>query len=801
MIWKRIKEYCYFPIVLFIIFNSCKRPNSNDFEKNQWEIIGPGGGGSTFIPTFSYQNSDKFLVRCDMTGSYLTNTGGDSYRQINFANGASSYAFDPSDSNKIYIGTNFLNKSTDAGKTWKKIFPEKEMILSQKYIGDHAELKLESADTTFLPNNSSQIKNIKVDPNENGNIYFSIGNYFYFSENNGENWEKQNFEENIEYIYTNANTLKYEVIIFTAHQKIVFDKATHKISKKPLPIDVSPAFSFSAGNVKNKNESKIYALHHDVTKENAYEFVHSEIWTSSDMGDHWQQSIDATVLNEGNKPSFTMIACAENDAENAYVVCNNYDEKNGRKNIKYYGALKTADAGKSWNWVWRGGGGSGQYRVQDAQDAHNLQDSWVHKAFGGEFVQLLDVGVSPVNGNVAVVTDWYRIMKTMDGGKTWNEIYSKPNSNGTFTSRGVNVTTTYGVHFDPFNKNHIGISYTDIGYHHSFDGGKSWQRATDGIPNDWTNTCYSAVYDPKIKNKIWSVWSGIHDIPRGKMTRNPLWKSSAIAKGGVAVSVDGGKSWKPTIAGMGDNSPATSIVIDSKSSPYNRTLYTTVYSKGVFKSIDDGKTWTLKNKGIESNNAAFEITYSKNGDLFLVISAIPMHTNGKNSADIYSGAVYKSTDGAENWIKLNVTDGLLFPNGIEIDPNNANRIYLGCWANISLADLIGKEVAKSNGGDKMLDFTGGIFLSEDGGNTWKSIFDKNQYVYDITADPYHIGRFYCNTFNQAAYRSDDFGKTWLKIKGYDFHWGHRIVIDENNHKKVFITTFGSSVWHGYAKVE
>jgi photosystem II stability/assembly factor-like uncharacterized protein len=96
---------------------------------------------------------------------------------------------------------------------------------------------------------------------------------------------------------------------------------------------------------------------------------------------------------------------------------------------------------------------------------------------------------------------------------------------------------------------------------------------------------------------------------------------------------------------------------------------------------------------------------------------------------------------------------------------------------------------------------GGVFRSDDGGDTWTSVFDDRQYVYDVTVDPYHPGRIYCNTFNRAAYRSDDGGTHWQKIKGYDFHWGHRVTVDENDPEKVFLTTFGSSVWHGNPEVE
>jgi hypothetical protein len=801
LIIKQFFRVCLICSACFLL--SCCGTSRKQSDTKQWEKIGPGGGGSTFIPTFSYHSPDNFLVRCDMTGAYLSRDGGISYNQINFANGSACFAYDPNDSATIYIGSTGLNKSADGGKTWIQIFPQKSDIESEKFFGDHSELELKTDCRSLYVNEAGKIESIRVDPVTSNSLYFTMGSWFFYSTDAGQSWKRDNLDQKIEYVYTNKTSAKNEVYIFSQEALFVFDKTTHKIDRKALPGAMLPATSFTAGVIKNTDKVIFYALHHISAKENAYAFTNSEIWTSENFGISWKQSTDSTITNEksGIKPCFTMLVCAENDAANAYVVTNQYEEKTGTKTLDWYGALKTSNAGKSWNWVWKGGGGSGQYGVQDAQDAPNLKDAWTQKAFGGEFIQLLDVGVSPQDGNIAVVTDWYRTMKTMDGGKTWNEIYSISNPDGTFTSRGMDVTTTYGVHFDPFDSKHIAISYTDIGFHHSYDGGKSWVRSVKGVPNDWVNTCYWMVFDPEVKGKVWSVWSGMHDFPRGKMTRNPKWKDSEYAKGGVCVSEDGGKTWKPTIAGMGINSPSTCIVLDPKSKPGNRTLYVSVYNKGVFKSIDDGKTWTLKNKGIDENTCAFELTLAGNGTLFLTVSPTPVHKDGKKGPGFYSGAVYRSTDGAENWTKLNVSKGLLFPNGIDVDPKNPNRIYLACWSGISLADLVGGDVIKSSGSNPLLDMPGGIFMSEDGGYTWASIFDTKQYVYDVTVDPYHPGRLYCNTFNKSAWRSDDYGKTWKKIKGYDFHWGHRIILDENDHEKVYITTFGSSVWHGLPETE
>lgn len=760
-----------------------------------WQKIGPGGGGATYIPTFSYHSANNFMLRCDMTGDYLTHNGGTDYSQINFANGSHSFAYDAADSTIIYAGGIALQKSIDGGKTWQQIFPAPAEVTDISYSGDHAECTITTTPNSLYKSSYGTINAICVDA-VNGYLYCAMGAHFFYSANGGKTWATILLQQPADYIYTNKTGLKNEVFIFTEGSTYVFNKTTHQIKNRPLPTTMQPAFSFAGGTMAANGKLVLYALHNRKAPLIAGISTRTDIWSSTDNGLSWHTITDSLITNsQSGQPGYTKIACAVFEAEKAYVVCSLYEtKKTNDTTIYWYGTLATTNAGKQWKWVWKGGGGSAQYGVKDGVGVANLQDAWTEPAFGGEFIQLADAGVYPHNGNICVITDWYRVMKTMDGGNTWQQIYSKPAADGTYGSGGLDVTTAYGVHVDPFDSNHIAISFTDIGYHHSYNGGKSWQRSVSGVPAAWVNTCYWVVFDPKVKNKLWAAWSGMHDIPRGKMTRNPVWKTNF--KGGICVSEDGGNNWVPQTTGIGDDALTTCIAIDTSSAPGNRTLYAAIYNKGIYKSVDDGKTWQLKNNGIEANTCVFNISIAVNGTLFITVAPTPEHADGKKGMAYYSGAVYRSINGGDSWQPLNVTSHPFFPVNITTDPGNSNTIYLACWASIDLSDLVGGDITKANGGNKMIPMNGGIFRSVDGGNTWSSIFDKNKYVYAVTVDPFHKGRLYCNTFNKVAYLSDDNGKSWQTIKGYDFHWGHRIIADPIHPDKIYITTYGSGVWHG-----
>jgi photosystem II stability/assembly factor-like uncharacterized protein len=119
------------------------------------------------------------------------------------------------------------------------------------------------------------------------------------------------------------------------------------------------------------------------------------------------------------------------------------------------------------------------------------------------------------------------------------------------------------------------------------------------------------------------------------------------------------------------------------------------------------------------------------------------------------------------------------------DPKDPQTLLLSAWGR----NVTGKRFTP--------DIGGGIFRSTDDGKTWTHVVKNDQHIHDITYDDRN-GVFYACGFNSSAYRSDDRGITWQRIKGYNFKWGKRVVPDPNDPDKVFIITFGGGVWHGPA---
>jgi len=133
---------------------------------------------------------------------------------------------------------------------------------------------------------------------------------------------------------------------------------------------------------------------------------------------------------------------------------------------------------------------------------------------------------------------------------------------------------------------------------------------------------------------------------------------------------------------------------------------------------------------------------------------------------------------------MTLPEGVNGPTSLLLDPDVPNQITLSTW---------GKVME----GQFSPDTGGGIFISEDDGATWKHVLQKDQHINDLTIDLRNKVYYACG-FNSSAYRSEDKGATWQRIKGFNFKWAKRVDIDPRTPNNIFISTFGGGVFYGPA---
>ncbi|MFC1565004.1 WD40/YVTN/BNR-like repeat-containing protein [candidate division KSB1 bacterium] len=155
----------------------------------------------------------------------------------------------------------------------------------------------------------------------------------------------------------------------------------------------------------------------------------------------------------------------------------------------------------------------------------------------------------------------------------------------------------------------------------------------------------------------------------------------ATASGGVWKTVNEGTTWEPvfdqaisTSIGNVEVAPSNPDIVWVGTGEAN-IFRSSMAGAGVFKSTDAGKTW--RNMGLTDTNTIPRIViHPANPDIVYV--AAGGHEWTKNE----ERGLYKTTNGGRTWEKIFYVDDLTGGNDLVMDPRDPNTLYLTTWQRV-----------------------------------------------------------------------------------------------------------------------
>ena len=272
------------------------------------------------------------------------------------------------------------------------------------------------------------------------------------------------------------------------------------------------------------------------------------------------------------------------------------------------------------------------------------------------------------------------------------------------------------------------------------NGGQTWRNVTDG-KSDISSVGAIAVA-PSDPNVIY-VGTG-ESQPREDLTYGT----------GVYRSTDGGAD--VAHLGLTDTQQIGDVVIDPRDP--DRVYVAAIghafgpnAERGVFRTTDGGRSWK-KVLFLNDSTGAMDLTIDPTNPRILFASMWKFQRMpwGMNAGGGRSG-LWKTTDGGDTWKEITFNPGIpakpLGKIGVSISPANPRRVY----ASIEAPDS-----------------SGGIFRSDDGGDTWQRTSDDQKwsvrawYYSAVTADPTDENTVY--VMNLQVSRSVDGGKTFSTVR-------------------------------------
>jgi photosystem II stability/assembly factor-like uncharacterized protein len=335
-----------------------------------------------------------------------------------------------------------------------------------------------------------------------------------------------------------------------------------------------------------------------------------------------------------------------------------------------------------------------------------------------------------------------------------------------YATGGVWKTTNAGVTYEPVFDRYETSSIGSL--------------AVCDAPADWRGWTADDPTDPEKRVEAGNakiVWVGTGE---GNGRNSSSWGH------GVYRSTDGGESFDHL--GLEDVHDIPALAVDPRDPDVCYVaglghLWGDNEERGVYKTIDGGRTWRKVLYIDEDTGACDVVVHPADPDIVFAAMYQRRRSIGSFQSGGPEGGIYRSTDGGANWQKL--TEGL---------PRQTGRIGLAVAASnptvmcaIVESDDEGPRDTWSNRSRG-----GGVFRSEDGGDTWRRVSDFNPrpfYFSRICIDPTDDQLVYL--LGWQLYVSEDGGATFraglARTPHVDFH---AMAINPQDPEQLLVGTDG-----------
>ena len=718
-----------------------------------WQPVGMCGGGAMFSLAASCHDANVVMLSCDMGGAYISRDGGRTWRMVHHAmlRGCTvcAPAFHPAVPGRIYAASGWsgdLRVSADNGRTWKP----------------YGRGRPWRQRPTLLYADAGQPRRIFV------------GTFagLYKTEDDGANWAR-------------CTGVTGKVLGLSADRRgrgagrTYVAGTTEGVYRSDdggggfrcvaVGLPDRRLIAFSGGS-----SDSLWRLYAAVPCTVVAGKLSGGVHASSDGGATWRscmagglnvQTRRSSKWANGDVPEYRFIATTDADPRRAYVYCTGTSYYPPNHSTIY----RTDDGGADWRAVLFSDPRFKQYNAEDDYLTLAVGQRWQDPPYS--------MAVNSAQPDVVMTSSSMFVSRTDDGGKRWRVCHAvaAPHRRDRYTAwvnNGLVVTTTWNYYADPHDKRRHYICYTDIGLARSLDAGRTWIWEGPRLP--WRNTVYELAFDPAAAGRIWGAFSNTHDIPNANVIKG---RHKVRMSGGVAVSDDHGRTWKPAKL---PEAPALSIVLDAASPPEGRTLYASLFERGVYRSTDGGKTWRHASRGLghPQNMRCCRLCLHRDGTLFVLVTAKRTDAGTYTSNGV---GLYRSADRGETWSKINESQPLHWVKDFSVHPADSRTILL------SAADVPGHA-------------EGGLYRTTDAGKAWKRIARKGPEHFGAFYHPDRPGWIYMTLTEDVPgpglWLSRDDGATWEPFLRLPFPCIHRVhfLPDEADH--IVVTTFGGSVFRG-----